>query len=76
MFDDLARLIDEEQGLKKLEIVDFEDEYKLQEWPLSQLVSKCPNLESIKLARLFTTSATRAILFDFVVQVSSYSSCL
>ena len=77
LFDDLARLIDEEQGLKKLEIVDFEDEYKLQEWPLSQLVLKSPQLEYLKLGFLNTNNvANRSQLLEFAGMLATNSTCL
>ena len=60
VFDDLGRYIDAEEGLKKFEIIDFKDRNTLEEWPLSQLVMKSPNLEQLTISRLNTTAANRS----------------
>ena len=49
IFDDIGRFSDEEEGLKKLEINKFGDKNTLEEWPLSQLVAKSPNLAELKI---------------------------
>ena len=61
MFEDLGRVIDKEQGLKKLTVINFFDENALEEWPLHQIVIKSPNLESLTIACLrYTTAANRS----------------
>ena len=57
IFDDLGRFSDEEEGLKKLEIKCFADKNTLEEWPLSQLVAKSPNLAELKIYYLYDTTA-------------------
>ena len=45
MFEDLGRTVDAEQGLKNLTIEYFaEEEFKLEWWPLGQLVLKTHHL--------------------------------
>ena len=61
VFEDLGRVIDKVQGLKKLTVINFFDENALEEWPLRWIVIKSPNLESLTIACLrYTTAANRS----------------
>ena len=75
VFDDLGRIVDEEEGLKNLTIERFYDQNSLQEWPLGQLVYKCSHLQSLKLASLDrTTPANRSQLLEFAALAITFSS--
>ena len=77
VFDDLGRSIDEEQGLKKLTIMRFNDKNTLHEWPLGQLVVKSPRLEYLKIYDLImTTPANRSQFLEFAGLAATNSSCL
>ena len=66
VFDELGRTIDAEKGLKSLTIGQIDDQNILQEWPLSQLVFKSPNLEYLKVGGLtFTIPENRTQLLQF-----------
>ena len=56
LFDDLARNIDAEEGLKKFTIYGFGDRNKLYEWPLNQLAIMCHHLHYLKIDGLGGTS--------------------
>ena len=47
VFEDLARSIDYEEGLRKFEIRGFDDKNTLEEWPLSQLLLKSHHLQHL-----------------------------
>ena len=73
----LGRAIDPEQGLKRLDIINFCDKNELQGWPLEQLVLRSPTLLHLKIDGLqFTTPANRSILLEFAAQAVTSSSCL
>ena len=77
LIDDLSRTIDESQGLKKLTINGFKDrENTLEEWPLSQLLLKCPHLEELTISTLATRPANRSQLLEFVGNAATNSSSL
>ena len=61
VFDDLGRYIIEEEGLKKLTFGGFADKNNLEEWPLSQLLIKSPNLEELKIDYLEETTPENII---------------
>ena len=61
----LGRAIDPEQGLKRLDIIDFKDKNELQGWPLEQLVVRSPTLLHLKISGLYTTPANKSILLEF-----------
>ena len=55
----------------------FEDQNTLQEWPLSQLVIKSPNLEYLKIECLVhTTPANCSAILEFAGLATTNSSCL
>ena len=77
VFEDLARSIDAEEGLKKFEIGNLADQNTLEEWPLSQLLSKCHHLQELRVYSLhFTTAANRSQLLEFAGLAATSSSCL
>jgi len=76
VFDDIGRTIDTDQGLKKITISGYEDRNTLDEWPLSQLAIKSPNLESLIIAKLSTTIANRSQLLEFAGIAATNSTCL
>ena len=76
VLDDIGRSIDDEQGLRRLEIEEFYDSNKLDGWPLSQLVAKCHNLKHLTINELYTTEESCSALVRFVGQVCKYSQCL
>ena len=45
LLDNITRSIDEEQGLNSLTLFQFSCQNRFEEWPLSQLVARCANLE-------------------------------
>ena len=49
VFDFIGRTIDGELGLKNLTIERFNDQNKLEEWPLEQLVQKAHHLHSLEI---------------------------
>ena len=52
VFEDLARSIDYEEGLRVFEINWFKDENTLEEWPLSQLLFKSHRLQKLTIEYL------------------------
>ena len=77
LIDDLGRTIDVNEGLKKLSIEAFHDcENDLQEWPLSQLVLRSPNLEELRIVRTITTPANYTQIMEFVGMAVTNSCCL
>ena len=55
----------------------FADKNSLEEWPLSQLLLKSPNLAELKIIFLRdTTEANRAKILEFTGQAATFSSCL
>ena len=66
-----------DENFRKLSIGAYRDTNTLQAWPLSQLASKCTNLESLKLSWLARSPpASRSEFFNLAVQVASHSTCL
>ena len=45
VLDNITRNIDEERGLKSLSFYQHSCQNRFDEWPLSQLVARCANLE-------------------------------
>ena len=78
MIDEIGRSIDnvEGEGLKSLEIDYLTDQNSLEAWPLSQLVTKCPNLEIVKISDLDTTTDNCCLLLDFVGQACTFSQSM
>ena len=77
VFDDLGRYIIEEEGLKKLTFGGFADKNNLEEWPLSQLLIKSPNLEELTIDYLEETTGENIIsILEFAGKAVTNSSCL
>ena len=77
VFEDLARSIDYEEGLKKLEISNFGDKNTLEKWALSQLVFKSHHLQQLTIKNLgWTTAANRSKILEFAGLAATSSSCL
>ena len=77
LIEQLGLLVDEEKGLKKLTIINFQDQNNLEEWPLDQLATKCFALESIEIGSLYlTTPENRTKLLEFVGKISAISQNL
>ena len=78
MIDDIARRVDEDQGLISFTIEHLADKNcRLEAWPLSQLAKKCHSTELIKLNDLCDTSdPNRFKLLKFVTEVVDYSQNL
>ena len=77
VFEDLARNIDHEFGLKKFEIINFTDQNTLEEWPLSQLVLRCHKLQQLTIMHIeFTTAANMSQLLNFAGLAATSSDCL
>ena len=78
LIDDIARRVDEDQGLISFTIENLADKNcRLDAWPFSQLAKKCHSTELIKLNDLCDTSAQNRIqLLRFVTEVADYSQNL
>ena len=77
LIEQLGLLVDEEKGLKKLTIINFQDQNNLEEWPLDQLATKCFALESISISFLrCTTLENRTKLLEFMCKISTISQNL
>ena len=66
VIDDIGRSLEQHEGLKRLEISNFCDYNSLQMWPLSQIMTKSPHCESVKIFKLLTTTENRSTLIQFV----------
>ena len=77
VFEDLARSIDYEVGLRRFEIKDFSDKNTLEEWPLNQLLFKSHRLQQLTIWDLEdTTAANRSQILDFAGLAATISSYL
>ena len=76
VFEDLARSIDYEEGLRIFKIGKFVDQNTLEEWPLNQLLSKCHRLQELTIIYLDTTDANRIQILEFAGLAATSSSCL
>merc|ERR1719266_2138737 len=70
-------MIDEETGLKKLEIHQYADKNTLEDESMEEIFLKCPALEVLKISGLFdTTPANRTQLLDMAAKISANSESL
>ena len=79
VFDHIGRSISTDQrGILSFEVDRYADKNKLEQWPLSQLVTKSPFIQTIKIKDLYgTTAENRQVFMNFVGELCSITdSCL
>ena len=77
VFEEVACSIDENEGIKSLEIVDHNTKHGLDWWPLSQIVTKAPNCQELTIRDLkYTSEENRSILLEFAGQICTVSNSL